>query len=272
MIIPDSTDHDQIFPVEKAGEDEMAHQQISEAEIRQAWVRESRIGRWFLSTNVWFQYVLSVAVADLKQLAADPGLNTDTILDAGCGRGFAFPLLEKHFQPKTIIGVDIDEQELEFAAVAGNERQCNVTIEPASITHLSLPAASVDVIFCHQLLHHVTHQREVLNEFFRVLKPGGTILISESCRSFIHSPVVRTFFRHPKGVQKSPTQYIDLVRQTGFLVEEKKTAISTPYWTHSDFGLRQKLGLAGKPIEPTEILIVARKTDCQGSEKQMGSE
>jgi hypothetical protein len=32
------------------------------------WVRESRFGRWFLTTNIWFQYVLSEAIFDFKQL------------------------------------------------------------------------------------------------------------------------------------------------------------------------------------------------------------
>jgi hypothetical protein len=34
---------------------------------RQEWVRETRFGRWFLSTNIWIHYVLGEAVQDLGE-------------------------------------------------------------------------------------------------------------------------------------------------------------------------------------------------------------
>ena len=65
------------------------------------------------------------------------------------------------------------------------------------------------MIFCHQLFHHISNQARVLEEFFRILMPGGVILISESCRSFINSFPVRLLFRHPMHVQKTAAEYVE---------------------------------------------------------------
>lgn len=43
---------------------------------------------------------------------------------------------------------------------------------------LPLPAGSVDVVFCHDVVEHVVAPWPVLTEFFRVLRPGGTLALS----------------------------------------------------------------------------------------------
>ena len=56
-----------------------------------------------------------MAVWEFKQLLKNGHSGTDTILDAGCGQGLAFVLLEEHFHPRTIIGVDIDKEQMRLA-------------------------------------------------------------------------------------------------------------------------------------------------------------
>jgi len=221
------------------------------------WVRETRFGRWFLTTNVWYQYVLTEAVLDLKRLLGDRGSETGIILDAGCGSGLAFSLLESHFKPKSIIGVDIDKAQLSLAAEAAKSCSCEVDIKHASVHKLNIPDNSIDIIFSHQLLHHVSAQSETLREFYRILAPGGAVLISESCRVFINSWSVRFLFRHPMMSQKSAQEFVKLVRLNGFSVNSIET--SRPWWSHEDFGLTAKLGLWQKSKEVTEVLMIAKK-------------
>lgn len=223
------------------------------------WVRETRFGRWFLTTNMWYQRVLSVALFDLIRLLGDKVPKTRQILDAGCGGGLAFSLLEHNFQPETIIGVDIDRHQLSAASAAAKYCGCDVKIINGGIGDLNIPDDSIDVIFSHQLLHHVTAQAETLKEFYRILAPGGIVLISESCRPFIYSLPVRLLFRHPMQVQKSADEYVDLVKSCGFTVKENHIQTSTPWWSQQDFGVTEKLGLSHKAKEATEILMIARK-------------
>lgn len=226
---------------------------------KKEWVRESRFGRWFLTTNIWFQYVLSEAFFDLKQLLKNRLSGAHRILDAGCGQGLAFVLLEEHFQPKTIIGVDIDKEEISLAAEAAKRCKCEVKFENSTVCNLNIPDNSIDMIFCHQLIHHLPDQPTALEEFYRILVPGGRILIGESCRSFINSFYVRLLFRHPLQVQKTADEYVELIKSIGFKINDNDIKTSRPWWSRKDFGLTEKIGLPQKQQEPTEILIIASK-------------
>ncbi len=230
----------------------------SQTEERE-WVRESRFGRWFLTTNIWFHYVLREAVVDFKQLLNNRLSGTTQMLDIGCHQGLAFELLEQHFQPKAIIGVDIDREFVVRAREMAQRCQCQVKCENGTVYNLDFPDASIDVIFSHQLLHHLSDQARALEEFYRVLVPGGIILVGESCRSFIHSLPVRLLFRHPKNVQKSADEYVELVKSFGFTVEDEDIKTSRPWWSRPDYGFTELLGWPQKQQEPTEVLMIARK-------------
>jgi SAM-dependent methyltransferase len=50
----------------------------------------------------------------------------------------------------------------------------------------SIPAGSYDALFCHSVLEHVDDFYSALNEFRRVLKPEGTLLLGVPFRYCIH--------------------------------------------------------------------------------------
>jgi SAM-dependent methyltransferase len=225
------------------------------------WVSETRFGKWFLSTETWFREVLSQAVADLHELAGpDLPASFNRLMDVGCGQGLAFSLLQKHFAPRAIVGVDIDPRMLELARAAAKGCDLPVEVHAASVTRLDLPDASVDGILCHQLIHHVANQQGALRELHRVLAPGGYLFLSESCEAFIKTWTVRWLFRHPEGVQRPAEGYVKLVREAGFVFDETRDVrTSTPWWSLWDFGFTRKIGLVRSPPVATELLLVARK-------------
>jgi ubiquinone/menaquinone biosynthesis C-methylase UbiE len=54
--------------------------------------------------------------------------------------------------------------------------------------HINIPDTSVDRIVCFDAFHHVPNQREVLTEFYRVLKEGGIAGFSEPGRNHSKGP------------------------------------------------------------------------------------
>ena len=227
------------------------------------WVSETRFGKWFLSTETWFREVLSKAIADLRELAG-PGMPSsfNRLMDVGCGQGLAFPLLQKLFAPREIVAVDIDPRMLELAKQAAKRCEIPVEVRACSVTRLDLADASIDAVMCHQLIHHVADQRGALRELHRVLKPGGYLFLSESCKPFIDTWTVRWFFRHPKGVQRPAEGYLALVREAGFTFDDSRDVnTSTPWWSLWDFGFTRRIGLVRSPPETTELLLVARKPE-----------
>ena len=227
---------------------------------RQYWVKESRFGDWFLTTDTWINRVLTIALDDLESLMMPKLDRYPTVLDVGFGHGHSLLMLDRRFHPEKLIGLDISPEASELAADKINACASEVKILVNNAAAIELPDNSVDMILCHQTLHHIVDQASAVREFYRVLKPGGVLLMAESCRKFIHSLPVRILFRHPMDVQKTDIEYLRLLEETGFVVRPEN--ISRPYlwWSQVDFGLRELLGKKNtEDKEETLINVVAYK-------------
>ncbi len=218
------------------------------------WVPETRFGTWFQNHWMWTDYVLKPACDDLAHLIAGYGQRYPKILDGGCGAGHAFSRLAKEFDPDEIIGVEIDPDLVGAAEVRGIDCEKRVSVVHGSVEHMHLDDASIDMIFCHQTIHHVVNPHRTVSEFYRVLKPGGVMLVSESCQKFINSLMVRALFRHPVRVPQSAQGFLELLREGGFTVSEDMISYPNPFWAHADFGLLSKLGFANVRTTTKKLL------------------
>ncbi len=226
------------------------------------WVKESSFGIWFLNSNIWLNHVLNRALNDLQTLIPDKQAAYRKILDIGCGRGNSFELLDERFRPKTICAIEIDEALLKDAIHHGQQCHAHVTITLGNAEILPYPDNSFDMLFCHQSFHHIIQHELAMQEFYRVLKPGGILLFAESCRKFIHSLAIRLLFRHPMDVQKTADEYLALIQKAGFRILPK--SISKPYlwWSRWDLGTFEWFGLPlPKNREETLLNIVATKPE-----------
>jgi ubiquinone/menaquinone biosynthesis C-methylase UbiE len=225
-----------------------------------AFVPETRFGFWFLGTETWVQYVLTVALNDLERLIPDRQVTYPTILDVGCGQGHSFRLLHDKFSPQRLIGIDIDERSLRQARAQVARDNLQVELLQNDGAALEFPDASVSLLLCHQTFHHIVRQEEALREFYRVLQPGGLLLFAESTRAYICSWIIRLLFRHPMDVQRSAEEYLAMIRKQGF--EFGSANVSFPYlwWSRSDFGMAEWLGFpVPQEHEETLVNVVARK-------------
>lgn len=228
------------------------------------YVHETRFGFWFLGTRTWTQRVVGVALDDLKRLIDAPRASYPVILDAGCGQGKAFKALAERFNPERIIGVDVDEGGLDAADREAQDWGLRVELLDRDCAATGLPEASVDMVFCHQTLHHLARQEATLAEFHRVLKPGGVLLIAESTQEYIGSWVIRLLFRHPMHVQKSAEGYLQIIRDAGFGFGSKNVSYPYLWWSRSaDFGLLERWHIKAPPPpgkrKETLVNVVATK-------------
>ena len=100
------------------------------------------------------------------------------LLDVGGGTGrVAGALRDKAAQ---IVIADVSLGMLRFAA-----SKPGLQTAAAYSEHLPFPEASFERIVMVDALHHVVHQADTARELFRLLKPGGRIIIEE--------PDIRTF-------------------------------------------------------------------------------
>jgi SAM-dependent methyltransferase len=222
------------------------------------YVPESRFGEWFQRTDIWRQYVVDEAVAELASLLPAGHGPFATVLDAGCGEGAAFAALQHTFGPQRLIAVDIHAAAVDAANRLAATLGGNVDVRRADAGRLPLDSGSVDLVVCHQLLHHCTDPARVLIELRRVLAPNGWLLVAESCRSFLGWWPVRLLFRHPPREQQTAEQYAALVAAAGFSIGARGVMTPAPWWSLPDLGLRERLGLPARVPEARQVRIAAR--------------
>ena len=227
--------------------------------IKDEWVHETQFGKWFLRTDVWVKYVLSLAIGRLCKLAGEEIKPGARVLDVGCGFGQSIGIVNHHFSPACVVAVDVDPQVLPMAKASASQAECDVLVSRADAKTLPFCDGAFDVILCHQLVHHVGNQPALLAELYRVLTVDGTILVSESCESFIRTFPVRWLFRHPMPSQKTADQYIELFREAGFVLNDKRIEKDTPWWSLLDWGLFKRWGWRKSEYPTTELYLVAKK-------------
>jgi ubiquinone/menaquinone biosynthesis C-methylase UbiE len=115
-------------------------------------------------------------------------LSEQVLLDAGCGTGlYSTALVNK---VRRIEAVDLNAGMLSMAQgkLQAEEKQGRISFHQAAINSLPLPDKSVDAVMINQVLHHLPDDADsglpvhvkVFSEFFRILKPGGRLIIN-SC-------------------------------------------------------------------------------------------
>jgi 2-polyprenyl-6-hydroxyphenyl methylase/3-demethylubiquinone-9 3-methyltransferase len=128
---------------------------------------ESTLAR-FASTKALMERVLASRGAAGRRLH---------VADIGCGAGTQCRMWAD--DGHTVVGCDLNEGLVELARQrAAEQGREDITFHVASAEALPIPDRSVDVCLAPELLEHVPDWESCLNEFARVLKPGGLLFAS----------------------------------------------------------------------------------------------
>ncbi len=132
----------------------------------------------------------------VEYISSLPDLSGKVVLDIPCGDGRAsYEFIKKGAR---IIALDLfphfmtlPDVKAEFADLA----------EP-----LPLAGESVDYIICQEGIEHIPNQLKLLEEFNRVLKPGGSLLLTTPSDSHARARLARLFFETDIWRRMPPTE------------------------------------------------------------------
>jgi SAM-dependent methyltransferase len=103
------------------------------------------------------------------------------VADFGCGPGIMTRLLASLVGPSgSVTGVDLHAAQLEQARqLCALDGLANTTFATANACATRLPADRFDLVYCRFLLLHLTDPAACLKEMWRVLKPGGILVVED---------------------------------------------------------------------------------------------
>ena len=131
------------------------------------------------------------------------------ILDAGCGTGGMMLFLKKFGD---VSGIDISPEALKYCQKRGLKQT-----KKSSIEKILLNDEKFDLVTSFDVLYHqwVKNDLLVLREFYRVLKPGGYLLLRVPAYNWLrgkHDEVIKTRHRYTKN------ELVQKVKLSGFKI------------------------------------------------------
>ena len=110
-------------------------------------------------------------------LAEIRGEQFDTMLDAGCGTAPMLALLTKEYHDKQYVGLDLTPEMIEKAKA---KNLPNTELVVGDCENLPFDDASFDIIINSQSFHHYPNPQAFFHSVYRVLKPGGCLILRDN--------------------------------------------------------------------------------------------
>lgn len=137
----------------------------------------------------WAFYVEATTRETLRRL---PMTAVSRVLDIGCGTGELLRRLRAKYADATLAGLDPVP---EMLAVARNKLSDKEDLRTGYADALPWSAAAFDVVLSCNMFHYISHPVEALREMGRVLRPGGSLVLTDWCDDYLACRLCNVYLR-----------------------------------------------------------------------------
>jgi SAM-dependent methyltransferase len=131
--------------------------------------------------DMWFYRALHAHLE--RELSCATGdQRVSNLLDAGCGTGGLIRRLEQRHPQWKWTGVELEPLACELART-----RCAAGIVQGSLLALPFAENTFDAVVCSDVLYHIDDDVAALREIFRVLRPGGVVVINVPAHRWLWS-------------------------------------------------------------------------------------
>lgn len=139
----------------------------------QAWVHDHLIADRALSLHAYI-----IEHSKLIDVLAEK--KERSLLDVGCGGGQSAIRLKELYPHLQLTGVDLSEDQIARARQRTQQKGFAIQFEVADAESLPYPDASFNVVYSFGSAKHWPNPLKGLGECWRVLKPGGELLVADA--------------------------------------------------------------------------------------------
>jgi 2-polyprenyl-6-hydroxyphenyl methylase/3-demethylubiquinone-9 3-methyltransferase len=182
-------------------------------------------------------------------------------LDVGCGGG----ILAEEFAGMGFHVVGIDPSEQSLATATQHAQSMGLTIDYHQGTGESVPYAdnTFPVVYCCDVLEHVRDLPKVINEIYRVTKPGGYFFFDTLNRTFISKLVAIKIWQEWKSTAFMPPR---LHEWKMFIKPEELKGLLTK----SGFEFKEFRGTSPDVSLPKMISLLRQRASGKIGYKELG--
>ncbi len=204
------------------------------------------------------------AIASLKE--------GEIVLDLGSGAGFdCFLAAQKVGKTGRVIGIDMTPEMIERAREnAKKGKYENVEFRHGEIEKLPADDSSVDVIISNCVINLSPDKKQVFNETYRVLKPGGRLVVSDivlvkELPDYIKNSVEVYVGCISGALMKD--KYLELIKEAGFqnvtVTDETSFPIELMVNDPTAQAIIKKENITAEELEKVGNSVVSIKVACK---------